>query len=509
MHSSVPGRYTHRWRSIRWSVTLVGALVALAVLTAIVGGSGVASQPIEERITYSYNTTDGTILAEYRYDVFNRLVDIEVDALSVRHAEHVDRQSNTTFEWNDVNNPRIVLRLDPAIRGADSHYFASEDGGFVPAPRSGVSYRYRANSPPGVRTTRSVDGEGYAGDSYVYVGPHDLYEETAAGVQWTVVTGAGATPKSDSEALVDLFEQGERLTRARVEYDAVAVFVMPAMENQGWLSGQASQSEIYLEDTAATIGTIDNTPAHEYFHVRLGNFGDGEMQWLTEASAEYYGELLSLNAGLGTYEEFIATVRTDDHRDAVLADQDTDDRNRAEYEKGAHVLAALDAEIRRQTGGEDTLESVVVGSDRNLSTYSGFKAAVIDVTGNESMGTWVDRYVRTEAIPPVPDSKQYYTLDNQTAADFLTPTPTPTPTATPTPTPSPTPTFTPTATPAATAEETQSPATTTPATGAARDSGGSSSNDVLALLDQPLLTVVAVLLVVAMVSVALLDARRG
>jgi PGF-CTERM protein len=167
-------------------------------------------------------------------------------------------------------------------------------------------------------------------------------------------------------------------------------------------------SGIEFDDTGAVF-------AHEYVHTRLDTIGRGDATWVTEASAEYYGRLFALNDGVGTYDAFLDGLRASqyapDRRVVVLTDAETWRGTQAHYDKGAHVLAALDAEIRRRTDGEHTLRDVFTGRTESFENYRAFRAAVIEVTGDESLGAWLDRYATTDALPPLPEDPRYYVAE--------------------------------------------------------------------------------------------------
>lgn len=436
------------WTRNQRAITIVGGVLVSTLLIVGVTGIVAAGTPIEETLTVRYDDADDTFRFDFEYDLPSSVDRLNVThrnlrspAVTVVETEHVERISNTTFEWDGGDDPRIVLAVDvdPALE--DSVAFETENAVFAPMLRSDLWYWYRGAEPSGIQRSATFDGEGFAGSAWVYHGPYDLHQRTVDGAQLNVVT-SDLADDVDAESIARLYERGERLTRARLDYDDVTVFVMPAGENDYRRPAKVARSDVFLDDSADVVAGIYNTPSHEYFHVRFGVFGSGETYWLKEASAQYYGYLLSLNAGHGTFEEFRTEVQTQRYENAVLSEIGPRDSGSADYQKGAHVLAALDAEIRRQTGGEKTLLDVLADSDRDLSTYAGFKYAVVDATENKSMTQWIDTYVKTSALPAVPNDRSAFTLGDRTVEDFATPTPTPSATPTATPASKPTPTAT-------------------------------------------------------------------
>jgi hypothetical protein len=162
---------------------------------------------------------------------------------------------------------------------------------------------------------------------------------------------------------------------------------------------------------ATAVAAPENAFTHEYVHSRLGEVGNGSAAWLTEATAEYYGYLSTLNAGGTSYEAFYGATTAErfapNRTAVVLADRESWRGTLGDYEKGAHVLAALDAEIRDRTGGERTLYDVFV-TTRTFDDYDAFRAQVVETTGDDAIGPWLDRYVTTDALPPLPDDPARY-----------------------------------------------------------------------------------------------------
>jgi hypothetical protein len=225
----------------------------------------------------------------------------------------------------------------------------------------------------------------------------------------------GAEDADPSRAVEFLRTANERFDFG-VRHERITVFVLPLSDDA------TTEVDAATVDTAFWVGrdglrlTDTGTVfAHEYVHTRLGTVGVGDATWLTEASAAYYGRLFALNDGIGDYESFRtglrATEYAPDRRAVVLTDPETWTGTTAHYDKGAHVLAALDAEIRRRTEGERTLRDVFAGRSAPFRDYRAFRSAVLRVAGDDSLGPWLDRYVTTGALPPLPENPRYYVAD--------------------------------------------------------------------------------------------------
>jgi hypothetical protein len=236
---------------------------------------------------------------------------------------------------------------------------------------------------------------------------------TVADERATFVLGAA---NADTARATDFLRTANEHFDFGVRHDRITVFVLP-VSDEGTANVDAAtvdtafwvgESGLSLTDTGAVF-------AHEYVHTRLSTVGTGDATWLTEASAEYYGHLFALNDGVGDYESFRAELRANEYaperQSATLTDPETWRGTTAHYDKGAHVLAALDAEIRRRTDGERTLRDVFAGRTESFTDYRAFREAVIEVAGDESLGPWLDRYVTTDALPPLPENPRYYVAD--------------------------------------------------------------------------------------------------
>ncbi|MFB6195242.1 MAG: hypothetical protein ABEI80_03660 [Haloplanus sp.] len=392
-----------------------------------------------------------------------------ISGVTVESMDGFERTETTRFLWDTgTARPTVTFRLavtdslSGGVRGV-------ERGDWALASEPNTRVQVRADQRPVRIDTFEVasDEPGYARSHLAYLGPHERRNVTVADERATYVLGA---ENVDIERSAAFLRTANRHFDFGIHHDTVTVFVLPLGEED------TEGVEAATVDTAFWVGETDlqfertgSVFAHEYVHTRLGTVGTGSAAWLTEATAEYYGRLFAFNDGVGTYDAFLdglrATNYTADRRSVTLAEPDTWRGTTAHYAKGAHVLAALDAEIQRRTGGERTLRDVFEGRTEPFPNYRAFRLAVVQVAGDD-IGPWLDRYVLGDALPPLPEEPRYYvaapSLDPDgdgmasgaeldagrhpfvagPGPDRSTPTATPTATESPTPSPTTTPTGT-------------------------------------------------------------------
>ncbi|MFB6303831.1 MAG: hypothetical protein ABEH47_01590 [Haloferacaceae archaeon] len=445
-------------------------VVCLLVVATVSTGVGAASGDIEQSFTAALG--DGkTVRMTLEYRIPDRVTELTArlpvagaESTRVTELRGFRRTNATQFEWTGSDRPRVTLSLD----ADDDRVIAGDGWAFVVRPDVTVSYRYSGDEPD-VVTTLAAGGEGYAAGPTAYLGPHRTTSTTAGDERTTfVVSGAvGSVALQRARAFLRLapgrFDLG-------IRQPSTTAFVIPARdqtETGARVAGAAVETSFWVEPDALAFESTDTAFTHEYVHTRLGVMGDGSTRWLTEATAEYFGHAFALNAGAGSYEGFRSDLAADRYapsRNAVtLSKPGTWRGTLADYDKGALVLAALDAEIRRRTDGRYTLADVFARNPGPYADHAAFRAAVVRTTGVRSLGDWIDRYVTTDALPPLPEDPSYFVYgpdldpDGDGAASsaetrqrtnpFIADARTSTATTTPTPTPATTP-VTPTPTPA-------------------------------------------------------------
>lgn len=446
---------------------LVAVLLAAALVSAALaaGSAGAQTERVEQETTVALD--DGDVVATVAYRLPDRVrgLTVRLPALdgsaTLVEARGFRRVDDTEFEWTDQSNPSLTIRVP-----SDARRVVAGDGwALAVRPNVRVSYSFRGDDP-GFRSTYAVSGEGYAADPLAYLGPHQTSAVRASGERTTLVVADAV-----GDVRLGPARRFLRIAPGRFDFgvrrDQTTAFVLPerTSESQRRLAGATAQTSFWVGPRAVRMTRTETAFSHEYVHTRLGVVGEGSAAWLTEGSAEYFGHAFALNAGAGDYDEFRSGIEAEryapDEQPVTLADRSTWRGTLGNYEKGAHVLAALDAEIRERTDGEHTLADVFAArAGEPFESHEAFARTVREVTG-ANLGPWLDRYVRGEELPPVPeDSSAFvygadldpdadgessdaerragtnpFVADGATVTATATPSVTTSPTATPTATP--------------------------------------------------------------------------
>lgn len=254
--------------------------------------------------------------------------------------------------------------------------------------------------------------------TYLYLGDRVERTVTADGARIRVVVPADGDGTPGAAARARLL----RLTARELDVDddpgAAVGFVVPdagdPVAADGLdldLAGKAKGQAFWVREWAG-----DATWIHEYVHTNQEYWANDSMRWLTEATAEYYGNLYATRFNASTWTAYERRFRPEVTTDADARGVLSRPGGRAlGYTKGERVVAALDLKIRAATDGNHTLEDVLRRIDRHNTSYArsltvaGFQRHVEAVAGR-SFDRWIDRYVTTEAVPPVPDAPGRYAV---------------------------------------------------------------------------------------------------
>lgn len=395
-----------------------------------------ASAVIHEQITMDRTPSEpGAVDVTIEYDVPSSVDELDTtvsllqyDAVTVRSTENFESEAGGTFAWSgDSETASITLRMRVSedVRREGSFGVERDDWAFSYLPTPYTSWHYVGEQPE-LETTTTVAGTGYAGTYYALDGATSVQTPSVDGVSLSIVTAPGGNPEYDYDEAIAAYRVANRELVGGNYLNESGIFVLPddATHDRSALGTTWGES-FWILDEHSSLDTVDNTFLHETVHTRLKFYGEDSSEWLTEAIAEYYGRVLTMNTNHASWSQFETALEVDDARirSSTLAKSKTWSSAYVPYEKGALVLAALDAQIRERTGGVKTLQDVIAYrfSDDDpygdLATYENFSRAVVDVTNDESMQEWLDAYVAGDATPSVPSDPTRFVLNDSMDSD--------------------------------------------------------------------------------------------
>jgi hypothetical protein len=251
-----------------------------------------------------------------------------------------------------------------------------------------------------------VAGEGCASDdgNLVYLGPHDVETGTAAGERIEVVVPAAATPTADPVAIRDTLQAVSRKFRVGGRSDRVFALVLPVAADAFAPVGRHNNGASFWVRADRPLADPATTWLHEYVHTRQAFAAgrEGTIDWLPDATADYYGGLFAVRTDNATRAAFRSYLAPTDRRTDYLLRRGRWRDERTPYEYGRRVVAALDAELRRRTDDRRTFTDVLAAlNERPGGVGHGDLKAVIRDVGGEPLAALLDEYVVGNGEPHV------------------------------------------------------------------------------------------------------------
>ncbi|MEE6210779.1 hypothetical protein U3A55_11515 [Salarchaeum sp. III] len=424
-------------RDVLASAGAATALTALPVGT--VRGSQSAGT-LSESLTVSADWSAPRIRFDFEYDVPDSVSSFSLSTMPAGFSVESDgfELDGGEYVWDGTESPRQTVSLS-ADSSAIGDELSRENWGYIGGGAACVwTPSLDIGSVEGdlndVSRSRAFDGEGIVVPSFAYAGPHTVSRQYVSDARATIVSPETLTRDIDPAVLFEELAFQQTHLSQRRQYSETSLLLLPSSRFAN--AGLASGTSMAVSAKAVPTTTPTDVLPHEFAHVMFGTFGGGRMRWLTEASAEYYGNLVVFNRGIVSFNEFHSRHSTNENYDAgytniVLAQPYTWSGTSAHYRKGSQVLAALDAEIQERSGGNRALIDVLTDTSFPLASYQGFENAVAHYAG-ESMNDWLDRYVNSDGLPSVPSDPEYYVLPgvSRDTLDVSTTTATPTTQAT-------------------------------------------------------------------------------
>jgi len=228
---------------------------------------------------------------------------------------------------------------------------------------------------PGDVSQRTMNASKVLGAGYFMAGDVHLYPAVPAP---TSFFGAwyGAPPFD----LQPVMESEQKLYRfyeiffKRPSTAPYGVFMRENLVNAGGGVSLGDTSFVTTFGPKTELGQVKITLAHEMLHTFVGELDGDESNasWYSEGLAVYYARLLALRAGQITRQEFLDDLNATAGRyytDIMIHTPDSeiaknfwaDTRIRVlPYDRGSMYFAVLDGELRAASGGEESLDDLVL-----------------------------------------------------------------------------------------------------------------------------------------------------
>lgn len=322
------------------------------------------------------------------------------------------------WRWNGTDGPVRLTYLAPVGLETTFGTRTADTASWTLVARPEVAldarWRWRGGPDPGWDERLAVArGSGVAGPTVAYLGPHETVTRDHAGGRVRLVLPATADLAADPAHVLDSVARAQRRSAVGTGPDRVTLFVAPRDLAPGGYTPVDGEPNAIV-NAREPVATPRNVWVHEYRHTRQSFRTTRAMAWLDEGSAEYATAVATYRAGAIDRERFRDRVTTTDYRQADLTTPATWPDPAVEYEKGARVVAAIDARIRRATSGQRSFEHVLVRLQRRDDpvTVAAFAETVSAVAGTD-----LRAYVRGAVTGPAPRVQPTPLLP--TAADGL------------------------------------------------------------------------------------------
>lgn len=385
---------------------------------SVVGTDAVlASAPVEIRATQRYALTPdaaGEISVTQTFEVPDGVTRLEtgVPADAKVTATHgFERTAATRYAWDGEATRATIsftLPVNETVNrggpeGAAGRYLFVDAGDWAlfRRPELDASWGWRGGEPVGMDRDVATSGPGHAGQWFVFLGPTETRTRTAHGQTFSLVVPEAASLAESPATILDSLTAASDQLRVGDRDENVTVFAAPTSVDWGVRGLQFGDADMWVRDVEPLDGP-DNTWLHEYTHTRQDFETARSAEWLTEASATYYGALLTLEQDRIDFDAFSGFLRQGTLRPqstAVLAEP-ASWAGGANYYKGALVTGAVDRQIRLATDSTRSFGTVLslLNARPVPIDQSAYLQAVAGVAGRP-VGEFAQDYTATSATP--------------------------------------------------------------------------------------------------------------
>lgn len=309
---------------------------------------------VEVQTVSDEGTETGVVAVSYSYHVGDDIAGLEVrlpaavEPTNLKGFEATD--DPRTFRWDErTAEPTIETRY-AVNRSSPQGPEAVGTGGWTliasPNERStSIGYTVQRGTEVSVDRETVVDGQGVAGETMVYLGPHETVAADEGRIQVVVSDFATVPDREETLATVERALDHSTTTFDSGVDEALTLFVVGDPLRVG---GLAIGSDFWVHDRTLPP---ELTVYHEFVHTQQRYEWTADSEWTVEGGADYYAALLALGQGEIQYAAFQRRLeRGNSFEDVRLAAADTWAGTQANYRLGALVIAALDRELRARGG---------------------------------------------------------------------------------------------------------------------------------------------------------------
>lgn len=407
---------------MRRVLVLVIVLAVLVQPAAVPAAAATTDDTIVRTTTLSLTPDQpGSVEATVSFDVPSNVGSLTTtvpDDATVLSTTGFERTDDGDYSWDgDGPDPQLTMDLpanetgvglrdvtfDAAGESLESGYEFVDTGpwAIVSAPPMSTEWSYSTqDDPPDFESRLATAGEGVAGERMAYLGPSSTHQRSAHGQTFTLVVPDAATLEADPEAILDSLEAASGSLRVDERDPRVTMFAAPTTVD--WAAeGLAGDADAWVR-ASRPLDDPNNVWLHEYVHTRSDFRTTTDARWLTEATAEYYASLLSLEQGLIGFDEFETHLERgarSPYASSVLSEPDTWTAG-ANYLKGALVYGNLDYRLRGTSDSRYTGATVLARMNaRDEAVSHAYVHDVVTEFGGQSTADFLDRYATTSDVP--------------------------------------------------------------------------------------------------------------
>lgn len=345
------------------------------------------AHPMELQISLDIDPSPGTETLSAGFSDTERLV--STDGFSAP-----DREMNG-YEWDgESESCSMELVIDTADEESETFggqdYAGTKSWLFAPTPSIWIDYSDGSDAGVGSflgdridvigdhdqsNVMLNLESPGFVGETSIFLGSYEdhLFLPDGPHESFQLIVPSHAELADTRGVIFEALEFASTKLSVGAQYDTFLVFVATDPVRRGGLqmgSLSATREEAWVHESSR-VDDPDSTWLHEYVHTRQSYSLAADMEWFTEASAEYYAARLwwekirsetnTTKKPLKPWNTAIDAVRHlrpgSEYVSDDLTDEDTWTDGRTPYRKGGYVLLALD-ELIRDESGSATLQTL-------------------------------------------------------------------------------------------------------------------------------------------------------